>query len=72
MAFRQSALIVVKRVKGKGRGVFARRSIARGEIIERVPVIVISAKDFEEHVSRTKLDDYCFLWEGGRIAVTPG
>lgn len=72
MVFRQSESIQVKRVKGKGRGVFARRFIAKGEIIERVPVLILSAREFDEHVSRTILDDYCFLWEGGKIALTLG
>src|SRR5437870_6251835 len=38
---RHSDLIVVKRVRGKGRGVFARRPIAAGAVIEHVPVLVV-------------------------------
>ena len=36
MAFTHSDSIEVKRTKGKGRGVFARRLIPRGELIEKV------------------------------------
>ena len=42
MALRHSAAIEIKKAKGKGRGVFARRFIRRGEIIERVPVLVLA------------------------------
>ena len=35
--------IEVKRIKGKGRGVFARRPIRKGEVFETVPMIVLSA-----------------------------
>ena len=34
-----SDLIYVKRIKGKGRGVFARKAIMLGAVIERVPVL---------------------------------
>ena len=36
-----SDAIYVKRVEGKGRGVFARRPIREGEVIERVPVVLM-------------------------------
>ena len=41
MAFRHSDSIEVKRIKGKGRGVFARRPIRKGEVIEQVPMLVM-------------------------------
>ncbi len=36
-----SDLIEVRRVRGKGRGVFARRLIAEGAEIERAPVLLV-------------------------------
>ena len=46
---------------GKGRGVFASRAIRAGEIIEEAPVIVLPGTEIE-HLERTGLQDYYFLW----------
>jgi hypothetical protein len=46
---------------GKGRGVFASRAIRADEIIEEAPVIVLPAAEIE-HLERTVLTDYYFLW----------
>jgi uncharacterized protein len=69
MPLKQSAAIEVKRIKGKGRGVFARRLILKGEVIERVPVIVLPA---EEVVSGTTLANYAFKWGRGQAALALG
>jgi len=45
MAITQSVLIEVKHTKGKGRGVFARTLIPEGTVFERVPLLVIPAKE---------------------------
>jgi SET domain-containing protein len=47
--------------KGKGRGVFARRQIAEGELIEQAPVLVIPGRQWR-YVEQTLLYDYCFSW----------
>lgn len=47
--------------KGRGRGVFARRHFAAGELIEQVPVLVIPAEQWR-HVAQTVLLNYCFSW----------
>lgn len=47
--------------KGKGRGVFARRQIAEGELIEQAPVLVIPAAEWK-HLEQTMLYSYCFSW----------
>jgi hypothetical protein len=52
---------VVRRVRGRGRAVFARRKIAAGEVIERAPVIVIPKKQWPL-VKKTILEDYAFDW----------
>ncbi len=72
MALTQSDAIEVKRVKGKGRGVFARRLIHKGEVIEKVPMIVMSAKEFEDGVTGTSLANYCFAWGQGQVALALG
>jgi SET domain-containing protein len=72
MAFQQSDAIEVKRVRGKGQGVFARRAIQKGEIIERVPVLVMTAEEFDEGLANTPLKDYCFGWGVDKVALALG
>src|SRR4051812_36887154 len=48
--------------RGRGRGVFARRRFAAGELIERAPVIVIPAQQIE-FLDQTALYDYYFAWD---------
>ena len=66
MAFTQSAAIEVKRIKGKGRGVFARRLIRRGESIERVPMLVLPAGQSK---GGSVVSDYCFAWGRGTVGL---
>ena len=68
----RSDAIEVKRVKGKGRGVFARRAIDKGEVVERVPVLVLTAAEFEDGVAGTRLANYCFAWGTGKAALALG
>jgi SET domain-containing protein len=72
MRCKQSDAIEVKRVKGKGRGVFARRHIRKGEMIEAVPMIVMSVDEYEEGLGKTKLANYCFAWGRGKVALALG
>ena len=72
MAFRQSDAVEVKRIKGKGRGVFARRPIRRGEVIERVPVLVLPIAEVRNASQWTGLAGYCFLWGRDRVALALG
>ena len=52
---------VIRRVRGRGRCVFARRKIAAGEVIERAPVIVIPKRQWPS-VKKSILEDYAFDW----------
>ena len=72
MALRHSAAIEIKKAKGKGRGVFARRFIRRGEIIERVPVLVLSAAEVKDPEKWAGLASYCFDWGSGTLALALG
>ncbi len=45
----------------KGRGIVAGRRFAEGEVIERAPVLVISAADWRL-VQDTVVSKYCFSW----------
>src|SRR5579885_209679 len=56
-----------------GRGVFARCTIHAGELIERVPVIIIPASQ-SNLISRTVLDAYDYAWgrDGKERAIALG
>jgi SET domain-containing protein len=57
----------VRRVPGKGRGVFATRSFRTGEIIDVCPVIPLTRAE-ATRCSETILDDYFFEWGPRRTA----
>lgn len=63
-----SSLIEVKRLPGKGRGVFARQDIPQGTVIETAPVLVAPEGDMEA----TALAGHCFLWSRGQVAIPLG
>lgn len=63
-----SDLIEVKRIPNKGRGVFARRDISAGTVIETAPVLVVSEQDMET----TELAGHCFLWSKGKVGLPLG
>ena len=72
MAFTQSQSIEVKRIKGKGRGVFARRLIRKGELIEKVPMLVLPVEEYHDGLGKTSLANYCFNWKEGTVALALG
>ena len=71
MSLKQSASIEVKRTKGKGRGVFARTLIPEGTVFERVPLLVIPAKEILECEQNTMLLGYVFEY-GKQVALALG
>ena len=72
MGFTQTSAIEAKQTKGKGRGVFARRLICDGEVIERVPVLVLPVGETKSNSGTTRMGDYCFEWGRGTVAVALG
>lgn len=68
MTFQQSDLVEVKRIRGKGRGVFARRFIPAETVIERVPVLTVPAEDLEA----TALAGHCFVWGRDTVGLPLG
>ncbi len=70
MAIRQSDALEVKRVKGKGRGVFARRTIAKGEVFETCPVLVLTKDAIPDYAHG--IGPYVFEWGEGKLALTLG
>ena len=69
MPLRPSDAIEVKRIKGKGRGVFALRLIRKGELIEKVPMLVMPD---DENLEGTVISKYCFAWGRGTVALALG
>lgn len=55
----------------KGRGVYALRDYAIGELIEICPVLVIPAAQLP-HLDQTTLYDYYFLWNENDAAIALG
>lgn len=69
---KHSDLVCVKKVKGKGRGVFALKSIKKGAVIEHVPVILVPFSDFEGGEKNPNLAKVFYLWNRTHVAVTLG
>jgi SET domain-containing protein len=72
MRYAHSNLIEVRQARKKGRGVFARRNIRRGTVIERVPVVVMRVQEIFSKAPRTTLVDYVFSWGHGKVAFACG
>ncbi|MCX7420360.1 MAG: SET domain-containing protein [Planctomycetia bacterium] len=72
MSLIPSDMIEVRRSPGRGRGVFARKFIPKGTIIERVPMIVFPEKELESDDGFSTLYHYCFEWGKGTVALAMG
>ena len=72
MRYAHSGLIEVRQARKKGRGVFARKNIRRGTVIERVPVVVMRVQEIFSKAPRTTLADYVFSWGHGKVAFACG
>lgn len=51
----------IKMTTGKGRGVFSRKNIPQGFLLEEAPVVVMPEKD-RSYLDKTLLHDYIFEW----------
>ena len=69
MAFTHSDSIEVRRIEDKGRGVFARRLIRKGEVIEKVPMLVLP---IAESTDASILSTYCFAWGRDTVGLALG
>lgn len=72
MPLMHSDLVEVRPSGQKGRGVFARKPIRKGTIIERAPIIQIPISEVFSGAPRTKLADYVFVWRKDTVAVALG
>ncbi len=67
-----SQLVRVRKVKGKGRGVFARRAIKRGSEIERVPVLLVPTEHLVGGLHSPVLARFFYLWNKKTVAISLG
>jgi SET domain-containing protein len=72
MPYVHSELIEVRWTRRKGRGVFARRRIRKGTVIERAPVILVPTKEVFNRTTDSKLANYVFVWGRDTVAVVLG
>ena len=56
--------VEVKRVKGKGRGIFAKRDFKRSEVVDISPYVKISNEEFDKYLADTVLSLYTFSDKG--------
>ena len=68
----QSDWICVKKTKHKGRGVFARRAIPKGTVIERAPVLLIPTEQLADGEKNQFLNTYMYVWSKSAFAVALG
>lgn len=54
-------MLKVVNTPGKGRGVITDTAIAKGDTIERVPVLFIPAEQWE-YIEKTEFYHYCYSW----------
>ena len=67
-----SALICVRKAKGKGRGVFARQAIKEGNLIERVPVLVVPIEHLVGGMHSPVLARFFYMWSKDKVAISLG
>src|SRR5262245_21262019 len=67
-----SELVYIKRVKGKGRGVFARRDIPKGTVIETAPVLLVPVDTVAGGLANPNLARYFFMWNDKCLAMALG
>jgi SET domain-containing protein len=72
MAYVHSELVEVRWTRKKGRGVFARRNIRKGTVIERAPVILVRTKEVFDNSAEPMLASYVFEWGKDTVAVVLG
>jgi SET domain-containing protein len=67
-----SALICIRHVQGKGRGVFARASIDQGALIERAPVLLVPIEHLVGGLYSPILARFFYLWNRRTVAISLG
>jgi hypothetical protein len=68
---RHQTELYVASVGGKGRGVFCTAPLARGQLVEVCPVILLPRRE-DGAIKRTTLHDYYFEFSGAHFCVALG
>lgn len=68
MSLQQSEYLEVRRIAGKGRGVFAKSLIPKGTVFETVPMLVCKQQDILE----STLMNYVYAWGKDTVGVALG
>lgn len=66
--FEHSPLVEVKNIPKKGRGVFAKTKIRKGQIIEKVPILLVTWDD----IADSELADYAFVQTEKKVGIALG
>jgi SET domain-containing protein len=64
-------MLTFQAITGKGRGVVSTGRFARGQVIERSPVIIVPAAEVPL-VSQTVLNNYAYRWGDDDLAIALG
>jgi SET domain-containing protein len=67
-----SDLVYVKKVKGKGRGVFALKPIRKGTVIEKVPKMLLSPEMIVDGMQNPHLAKIYFIHDAKTLCVCLG
>lgn len=56
----------------KGRGLFAARDLARGDVLEVAPCLAVSGENYSSHAKLTVLSEYLFQCKSGNLLMPLG
>ena len=63
------AAVEIRQTAARGRGVFAASQIARGDLLERAPCILVPKREYEEHARHTAFEHYLFTARASRNSL---
>ncbi|TWT40721.1 SET domain protein [Thalassoglobus neptunius] len=66
--FEHSTLVEIKKSPKRGRGVFAKQPIKKGEVIECVPVLIVTW----DEIADSELADYAFTLTEKKVGIALG
>lgn len=72
MAISPSTLIYTKRTKTRGLGVFAAKKIAKGQVVEVCPVLVLPVASLFSPSGTSPLKNYVFTWNAKQVGLALG
>ncbi len=67
-----SSCLYIAESPGKGRGVFAGKTVEAGEVFESCPVLLFNDGEDARHIDATPLADYYYRWDEGINAIVLG